>query len=204
MSVVQHSPLHLLKTISVYYWYFIDMLSYKLDKFADKYYRRSIGGEYTYEYELFDLNENDAVIHIGSGAFPLTEIMLAETLGIRVVGIDKSVKAVHRANSIIQKRGLSPKIQIFNGNGIDYPLDRFNVIIVSSCAIPMIQIIDHIFMHAKPKSKIIIREIESDAFSLAAYIKRHYNSLYKQHITHHPFPFRKPFGWTSFYFIKNS
>jgi len=71
---------YMMKKISNYYWYIIDNLAFKLDKFAEIYYKKSIGSQYRMEYQTFNISKNDKVLHIGSGAFPLTEITLAEEI----------------------------------------------------------------------------------------------------------------------------
>jgi hypothetical protein len=78
-------PIYLMKDLSGYYWYIVDNLAFKLDKLAERYYKKSIGAEYKREYQTFGISKNDKVFHIGSGAFPLTEITLAETIGATVV-----------------------------------------------------------------------------------------------------------------------
>jgi 2-polyprenyl-3-methyl-5-hydroxy-6-metoxy-1,4-benzoquinol methylase len=193
---------YLMKNISGYYWYIVDNLAFKLDKLAERYYKKSIGAEYRREYKTFDISKEDKVLHIGSGAFPLTEIILAETIGATVVGIDSSMKAVKSADDVVHKKNLQDKIKINYGNGIDYPINDFDVVIVSSCASPMVKIVEHIFKTAKNNSKIVVREMEASVKPLIRYINMQRNVFIVKKIDHHPFPFLKPFGWQSFYLIK--
>jgi 2-polyprenyl-3-methyl-5-hydroxy-6-metoxy-1,4-benzoquinol methylase len=195
-------PIHLMKNISGYYWYIVDNLAFKLDKLAERYYKKSIGAEYKREYQTFGISKNDKVLHIGSGAFPLTEITLAETIGATVVGIDSSMKAVNSADDIVHKKNLQSKIKINYGNGINYPINDFDVVIVSSCASPMVKIIEHILKNATNNSKIIVREIDTSIKPLVRYINMQRNVSLVKKIDHNPFPFIKPFGWQSFHLIK--
>jgi len=192
----------LMKNISGYYWDIIDNLAFKLDRLAEKYYKKSIGTEYIREYQTFGISKNDKILHIGSGAFPLTEIILAETIGANVVGIDNSIKAVNSANYLVNKKKLQDKIKINYGNGINYPIYDFDVVIVSACALPMVKIVDHVFKTAKNNSKIIVREMEASLKPLMDYIDMQRNIFIEKKIHNHPFPFIKPFGWQSFYLIK--
>jgi hypothetical protein len=191
-----------MKNISIFYWWFIDNLSYKLDKLANTYYMKSIGPEYEKEYRKFGILKENKVLHVGSGAFPLTEIKLAETIGSTVVGIDKNLNAVKSANDIVNEKNLNDKIKINYGNGIDYPVDEFDVIIISSCASPMMVIVKHILKAAKNHSKIIVREMETSLIPLIEYIGMQQDIYLVEKIDHHPFPFLKPFGWQSFHLIK--
>jgi 2-polyprenyl-3-methyl-5-hydroxy-6-metoxy-1,4-benzoquinol methylase len=195
-------PIYLMKDLSGYYWYIVDNLAFKLDKLAERYYKKSIGAEYKREYQTFGISKNDKVFHIGSGAFPLTEITLAETIGATVVGIDSSMKAVNSANDIVHKKNLQGKIKIKYGNGTNYPINDFDVVIVSSCASPMVKIVEHIFKTATNNSKIIVREIDTSIKPLVEYIDMQRNVYLVKKIDHNPFPFLKPFGWQSFYLIK--
>ena len=202
MNFKSKALIYLMKNISGYYWYIIDNLAFKLDKLAERYYKKSIGAEYRREYKTFDISKEDKVLHIGSGAFPLTEIILAETIGATVVGIDSSMKAVNSADDVVHKKNLQDKIKINYGNGIDYPINDFDVVIVSSCASPMVKIVEHIFKTAKNNSKIVVREMEASVKPLIRYINMQRNVFIVKKIDHHPFPFLKPFGWQSFYLIK--
>lgn len=202
MKFKSKALIYLMKNISGYYWYIVDNLAFKLDKLAERYYKKSIGAEYRREYKTFDISKEDKVLHIGSGAFPLTEIILAETIGATVVGIDSSMKAVKSADDVVHKKNLQDKIKINYGNGIDYHINDFDVVIVSSCASPMVKIVEHIFKTAKNNSKIVVREMEASVKPLIRYINMQRNVFIVKKIDHHPFPFLKPFGWQSFYLIK--
>ena len=159
-----------MKIVSIYYWIFIDNLSFKLEKLSEIYYKKSIGPEYKKEYRLFGISKENKVLHIGSGSFPLTEISLAEQIGANIVGIDKNPRAVEAANEIIYKKKLNNKIKIEYGNGMNYPIEEFDVIIVSSCTSPKVRIVKNIFKNAKNNSKIIIREMDTSSKSLIEYI----------------------------------
>jgi protein-L-isoaspartate O-methyltransferase len=193
-----------IKKFSTSYWLVIDNLAYKLDKLADYYYKKSIGAEYIKEYNLFKINEKDKVLHIGSGAFPLTEIMLAEVCNTNVIGIDKNIKAVEKARDVLKKRKLLDKIEIITANGTDFSVSNFDVIIVSSCATPMINILKNIIATSKNNSKLIVREMETSAAELIKYIDNNIDIKKIDKIEHNPFPFVKPFGWISFYFLKKT
>ena len=94
------------------------------------------------------------------------------------------------------------KIKINLGNGKNYPIKEFDVIIISSCASLMVKIIEHIFKTATNNSKIIVREIDTSIKPLVRYINMQRNVSLVKKIDHNPFPFIKPFGWQSFYLMK--
>lgn len=186
----------ILKKFSTFYWNIIDNLATNLEKFADKYYKLSIGKRYQMEYIEFDINKNDKVLHIGSGSYPLTEITLATFVGSKIVGIDKKEKAVLNAKKVVRKKNLNDNIKITMGNGINYKVSEFDVIIISSCAIPMLEILNHILKNCKGGCKIIIRELQISFKPLMSFMIS--KKIYPvKTIQHHPLPFFRPFGWIS-------
>ncbi len=186
----------LLKKISTFYWNIIDNLATNLENFADKYYKLSIGERYQMEYIEFDINKNDKVLHIGSGSYPLTEITLATFIGSKIVGIDKKEKAVLNAKKVVKRKNLNDNIKITMGNGVNYQVSEFDVIIISSCAIPMLEILNHILKNCKGGCKIIIRELQISFKPLKSFMISKKICPVKT-IQHQPLPFFKPFGWIS-------
>ena len=185
------------------FWSFIDKLSYKSEKIANTYYNKSIGIEYRKEYEVFKINNDNKILHIGCGAFPLTELTLAESTGAKIVGIDKNEKVLPLAKEIVKKRKLQNKITIDHGNGIDYPVNGFDMIIISSCATPMIDIVDHIVKDSKKNTVIVVRELDVAIRPLLDYINSEKRISVLKKIDHYPFPIVYPLGWQAFYLVKN-
>jgi len=149
----------LTKKASNYFWEITDILSNKFDKFAEI-YEKSIESQYKLEYETIGISQDKKVLHIGCGAYPMTEITLAKLFGAEITGIDKSPNAVKLAEEVIHKYKLDNKIKIEHGDGVNYPVNNFDVIIISSCSYPKIKILHHIFNCAKKHSIIIVRELD--------------------------------------------
>jgi len=186
------------------FWFFIDNISCKLDGLAEI-YARAIDDEYVKEYtiiNILDSRENN-IIHIGCGSYPLTDITLAQTSCVRqIVGIDNDSKAVRLAQEVINKKKLDKCIKIEHADGREYPLKKFDIIIVSSCSWPKIEILEHIFKTAKKRSKIIVRELDHAVEPILRCINSHKEIVLKKRMYHHPFPFLEPFGWQTFYLRK--
>jgi precorrin-6B methylase 2 len=185
---------------SNYFWGIADILSNKFDKFAEI-YEKSIGSEYKREYETFGLSQDKKVLHIGCGAYPMTEITLAKLFGIEVTGIDKNPKAVKLAEEFIHKYKLDDKINIEHGNGVNYPANKFDVIIISSCSYPKVKILHHIFKSAKKHSIIIVRELDIATDDILECIDSHKDIILEKRI-HHPAPILLLTGWDAFFLIK--
>ena len=185
---------------SNYFWKAIDFIACKVKRFATL-YENTISKEYKREGELFKISESKNILHIGCGAYPVTAITLARLNGSKVLGIDKDAKAIKMATNVINKNNLQDKISFDIGDGRSYPVERFDTIIISSCSVPKIDILKHIFKTAKINCKIIVREINGASDLVVDCINLHKNIEIIKRIGNHPFPTSK---WESFCLIKNS
>jgi precorrin-6B methylase 2 len=186
-----------IKKMSNCFWEIADNWSYKNEKIAQL-YDKSIGKEYRNEYQNCGISPNANVLHIGCGAYPLTEMVLASCSTGKIVGIDKNPQTVKRAQKLIQKNNPQNHIIIKNGDGMDYSVEDFDVIIVSSCSLPKIKILEHLFESAKPQTTIIVREVDIAAKDILQCIDAHHDISLEKQVRHNPFPFFEPIGWTTF------
>jgi len=202
MKFKQKLLIHLSRKFSGYMWFLADTLTGKLDGLAQL-YDRSIEDAYTRDFSVVGLSPDDRVLHIGCGAYPLTDITLARVSGVKhVVGIDNDPKAVRSAQAVIAKKQLHNQVTIEHGDGRGYPVKPFDIIVVSSCAFPNVEILKHVITTAKKQGKIIVRELDVAIDPIVECIKAHTEVVLKQRIHHIVFPFIEPFGWQTFYLIK--
>jgi 2-polyprenyl-3-methyl-5-hydroxy-6-metoxy-1,4-benzoquinol methylase len=183
-----------------YFWKAIDFIACKIKRFA-KIYENTISKEYIKEGEIFKISESKNVLHIGCGSYPVTAITLARLNGSKVVGIDIDARSIKMANNIINKKNLQDKVTINIGDGRSYPLEDFDTIIISSCSVPKIDILKHIFKTAKINCKIIVREIYGASDAVVDCVNLYKNIEIKNRIGNNPFPTSR---WESFCLIKNS
>ncbi len=191
------SDVYKIKKLNLY-WYIVDILSYRFKRFAIK-YQKTIITQYKRESELFNLKDAKNILHIGCGAFPISAMILYEVNGGKIVGIDKNSKFANLAAKLIKKKRLSDRIEIKHGDGISFPLDDFDTIIISGCSVPKIKVLKHIFQTAKPNTKIIVREGYFQNRPVEKLIKSFKDIEMINKIDNHPYP---PSGWESFYLIK--
>jgi len=182
------------------FWKIIDYIACKIKRFATL-YENTISKEYERESRLFKISESNNILHIGCGSYPVTAITLSKINGGRVVGIDNNPRAIKLATEVINKKNLQDKIFINIGDGRSYPINEFDTIIISSCSIPKIEILNYIFRTAKLNCKIIVREIYGASQAVMDCINLHNNIKIINRIDNHPFPTSK---WESFCLIKNS
>jgi len=192
--------IYLDKLFSIYFWKFLDILACKNIKIADL-YEKEIGKQYTKEYDQFGLLKHNKILHIGCGAYPLTEIALANSSSAEVVGIDKNPKAVVLAKEIIRRKNLEKKVTITNGDGINYSADGYDVIIISSCSTPKEKVFENIFKRANKNSIIIVRSIDSALNNILEYINGNKDVKYVKKLHFNTF-FFKPHFWYSIYLTK--
>ena len=192
----------LTKKASNYFWEITDILSNKFDKFAEI-YEKSIETQYKLEYETIGISQDKKVLHIGCGAYPMTEITLAKLFGAEITGIDKNPNAVKLAEEFIHKHKLNNKnkIKIELGEGASYPANKFDVLIISSCSYPKVRILHHVLKCAKKNSIIIVRELDIATNAILECIDAHKDIILEKRI-HHKAPLFLPTGWDAFFLKK--
>jgi len=199
-KTIDRLTISLIKKFLNYFWEIVDTLSYKSEKAAEL-YEKSVGEKYKNEYETFGISKDNKVLHIGCGAYPLSEIALAKLLGAEVVGIDKKPNAVKLADDVISKKSLGEKVKIEHGNGTNYPVNGFDVIIVSGCSLPKGEILENVFKIAKKQSTIIVRELNVATDDVLECINSHRDIVVEKKI-HHRGPFLLPIGWSAIHLTK--
>lgn len=198
--IIEETKFYPKKFISNYIWKFIDLVACKSRIIAEQ-YERIIGNEYKKEYTTFKILRYNKALHIGCGAYPLTEITLSNLPGEEIVGIDINSKAVESAKNIIQNKKLDKKIKIRHGNGINYSVNGFDIIIISSCSTPKKKILENIFKNANKNCIIIVREINSTINPIMDYINQQNEVTYVKKVQFSTL-FLIPFFWYAIYLIK--
>jgi precorrin-6B methylase 2 len=172
-----------------------------MEKIA-KIYETKISKEYKKEREAFDISNDKKILHIGCGAYPITAMTLAKINNAKIVGIDRRQKVIELARSVVKEKNLYAKVTIEQGDGTNYHVEEFDTIIISGCAFPKQQILEHIFENAKSHSKIIFRTPGLYSKLVLNRINLNQDVTLMKKIENHPFSFIKSFGWRSFYLIK--
>ena len=127
-----------------------------LSKFFAKAYINFFEKAIIEEFEMVGIKENDKILHIGCGPLPNTLISLAKNIKARYFGIDVDEQAVNIAKKIVSKYNLDIKIE--EGNALNYPIDGFDVIIVSFGVEPRSQVFERIRRDCKKNARIICRK----------------------------------------------
>ncbi len=109
------------------------------------------------EFEMVGINRNDKVIHIGCGALPNTLISLAKNIPANYVGIDRDRESVRIAKKIVERYKIK-NVKIEEGDALNYPIQDFDLIIVSFGVEPKEKVFERIRKEAKKNAKIIYRK----------------------------------------------
>ena len=183
------------------FWKIMDNLAYRNEK-IDEIYEHVIGIEYAKEYKEFHLSNHKKLLHVGCGAYPLSEIILAQATHLEIVGIDKDKATVQHAQNLIRKKHLQHRVTITYGDGVDYPLDGFDVIIVSSCSVPKIEVLKTIFSRAPQGTIIIVRELGSALSTITDLIHQNQHLDIVNRIHHVRLSYFGLIVWNSLYIKK--
>jgi len=200
-TIMDTFTFRLIKNISNFFWDIADTWSNK-NKTIANYYDHSIIKSYQKEWATCGVQTPEKVLHIGCGAYPLTQLVLAQCSSATLVGIDNNPLAVQQAQDLITRYQLTSRITVHHGDGRTYPVHDFDMIIISTCATPKIPILHHVIKTMKPHSTIIIREIRIATKELLAFFDLHPEITLTAHLHHTPFPFYGPLGWDTFYLQK--
>jgi protein-L-isoaspartate O-methyltransferase len=84
------------------------------------------------EVPLARVKETDKVLFVGSGALPLTSIIMSKVTGCKSYCFDIDKEACDLSKKLVEKIGLDNSVFIINKDGRDADLSEFNVIIIAS------------------------------------------------------------------------
>ena len=186
------------RKLANYFWRCTEILCCKI-KILGEIYEKIIGTEYKKENKIFDVSKSKNILHIGCGRYPITALTLVKNYDANIVVIDRDPEVVSSAIQIVNDKKLSDKIAVRVGDGTKYPMEDFDTIIVSSCSIPKIKILEHIFKTSKPNNKIIVRELKWETKAINDFIDSNNDVLLVKKIDNYSFPY---FRWSSFYCMK--
>ncbi len=84
----------------------------------------------TAELSMINIQDSDKVIIIGSGAIPVTAILIARKTKAQITTIDIDPEAVARATLLIHRLGLQKQVNVMLADGFSYPVQSFSSIFI--------------------------------------------------------------------------
>jgi len=111
------------------------------------------------EFSMVEITDKSKVINIGCGSIPHTLIILAKVKDWAFLGIDKDEVAVESAKKIVHNYHLSERIDIEVGDGLDFDVSSFDLIIVSHGVEPKTRLLEKLGIDMRDDSIILYRTI---------------------------------------------
>jgi len=109
------------------------------------------------EIKMAKITSNDSILVIGCGTLPSTSLLIYEKTNAKIVAIDKDKNAIRGAKSFLSNIKINDKIILKNADGLNYPLNDFDIIFVLYGVKKLEKIIDYLYKKANENAKIIIR-----------------------------------------------
>lgn len=130
------------------------------------------------------IRKSDKVLIIGCGSFPATATIIAELIGSEITAIDNRRIEINLAKKYIKKIGLN-KVLIEYGDGCNYSVKDFNVIVVNSSVHPRGKVFDIIFQTSRKGCRVIIRELKLTKQLFIRFISKR-NDFVLEKVIDHP------------------
>lgn len=144
------------KTTSII-WFIVDMMIVKKNVFL-KLYPKNLEKNIKEEINKAKINENDKVLHIGCGPYPVTAILINKLTGAKVTAIDKNNLAVEIAQKYLVKNKIE-NVEIKKSDGGNISAEGFDVVVITSTVTPQKRVIDNIIQSVNNNCIIIYREL---------------------------------------------
>ena len=153
------------RTFIDFIFYLAETISLKLEKLLllyVKYYDDLL----EHEIQIAKISNLTQVAHIGCGPIPSTSILIAKKTGANVVAIDKNQQAVKKASLCVNKLKLTDKITIKNAEASTFPIENFDVLIISHAVKPREKFLYHVSKTMKENAIIVYRSFSSESGEL--------------------------------------
>lgn len=149
------------RIISCYEFNFLELLAVKTRFFNNLLmkWRKTI---FLNEIKMANVTKNDRVLLIGCGVFPSELILITEKTKAKVVGIDNSIKAVKIARKYVKEKGLSNLIRIECGDGLNYPVNDFDVVFVAINVWPIDSVLKYLSKNMKKNTRVMCKSLKND------------------------------------------
>jgi len=147
---------HKLKKINDLMFILVEKFTVNFDKLITVYldfYKPMLENEIA----LANISNEDKILHIGGGYIPATPIYIVKKTDADVTTIDKDLKSVEKAKILISKLKLLNKIHVIHANALDFPLDEFNLIILSLGIKSYDEVLTYISKNMRSDARLIVR-----------------------------------------------
>jgi len=151
---------HKLKKINDLIFILVENIVVKLDKIIPvylEYYKPIMENEIT----IAKISNKDKILHIGCGPIPAASIHIVKKTDADVTSIDKNLQSIKKAQKLILKLKLIEKIHIIHANALNFPLEKFNLIIISQGTEKYKEVLKYISQNMRNDARLIFRTSSS-------------------------------------------
>jgi len=186
----------LLRKLDGLFWFFIDVVATMIPFFSKLVYDMWLKMESCVRKEIITSNicKDSRVLIVGCGPFPSTAVIIARMAKAKIVAIDNKKLAVTLAKKYLVRMGLK-NVLIYQGDGRNFPVSNFDVIVINSSVNPRKEVLDNIFKFSKKGSVIVCREPKFLKNELSKVILQYKGITIKELINH-------PNNWCSYIVVK--
>ncbi|MEM0492440.1 MAG: hypothetical protein QXS02_00555 [Candidatus Thermoplasmatota archaeon] len=110
------------------------------------------------EIAMANIKTDDKILVIGCGALPVTPVLITRMTGSYVTCIDHDRSVIKKASFFIDSMSLNDKIKVEHADGVGYPIESFNVIVIVYGVKPSDKILAYVSDQIKNKNtRVILR-----------------------------------------------
>ena len=109
------------------------------------------------EINLANISKDQKILHVGSGSIPATCILIERYTNNKITGIDKDPKSVEESKRLLSKINTNSKIKIKNYEARKYPINEFDIIIISNGIYPYYELLYYISKNMNKDAIVILR-----------------------------------------------
>jgi len=113
------------------------------------------------EIRLANIKNEDKILHIGCGSIPATSIYIFKKIAPDITAIDKNLQSIKKAQRLLSKLKLFSKIHTIHSNALDFPLEKFNLIIISLGIKTYPDVLRYISQNMRSDARVILRTSSS-------------------------------------------
>lgn len=109
------------------------------------------------EIKMAQISSGDSVLVIGCGSLPATSVLIAMKTKANTFSIDCDLKAIRNASRFIRKLHLGNHMNINYADGISYPINNYDVIVVLYGIKQQKEMLKYLSHNMKDNTRVIYR-----------------------------------------------
>jgi len=109
------------------------------------------------EFSKVFLPEDARVLIIGCGSIPHTAVIVGKEKPWKIVGVDRDKDAVQKARALVERYGLSERVDVVEGDGLTVDLSGYELVVLAHGVEPKDKILKRIAEEIDSRTTILFR-----------------------------------------------